>query len=340
MAQPAPVAVGVVLTHLKALCQSAETGPQRSSGVRPEDNVILNYGRAEVRAQAQADLAAMHDQGAAILRTVLWYHHAEDVRTGRRGDQLGLVEAAQGRLPDQAVANLMAFASDARDRGYGMFSIALGPQGHANPKCREREIYGACYQPELLDLTWQVTDQVAAALLPLERPGFQILLDISPEDCPSGRAGPLLEKNETDYTREMVTRFSRKYGHGFSVSCGGHPAARGLAGLKALNDIYRAAGARPSAIDVHLYATDPSEIDTVLGAADRMAKSYRAPLYVMETYADNAGLYAEASRLKASGRTPSLAGVTMWPKNAADACHVSLTPPYDLRRFTGRAAGP
>lgn len=335
LAETAPLQLGVGLSHLKARCAAAEVGPQRETGVQAQDNIILGYGQPAVRAQTRADLADMRRQGASILRATLWYRHAEDAQRGRRPDTLGMPDASQGRLPDPVLANLVAYASDARDAGYGLFAIAIGPQGHANPKCRQDQVWGACYQDRFLDLSWQVTDQIVAALRPLERPGFSVLFDIAPENCPTSLAGPLEAKVEADFIREMTTRFSRKYGQGFMVSCGGRPVERGLEGLKALEGIYRDAGMRPAAFDVHLYDSDPGDIDAVLGAADRLARSYSVPLYVMETDADNAPLWREAGRLKASGRTPSLAGVSIWPKNRADACHISLSPPYDLSRITG-----
>lgn len=335
LAQTGPLQLGIGLSHLKAQCTSTELGPQRETGVQPQDNIILGYDQPAVRAQTRADLTDMRRQGASILRATLWYRHAEDAQRGRRPDTLGMPDASQGRLPDQVLANLVAYASDARDAGYGLFSIAIGPQGHANPKCRQSEVWGACYQDRFLDLSWQVTDQVAGALRALRRPGFEVLIDVAPENCPTSLAGPLEAEVETGFIREMAGRFSRKYGQGFMVSCGGRPVERGLEGMKALEAIYRDAGVRPGAFDVHLYDSDPGDIDAVLGAADRLARSYAVPLYVMETDADNAPLWREAKRLKASGRTPSLAGVAVWPKNRADACHISVSPPYDLSRIAG-----
>jgi hypothetical protein len=180
-----------------------------------------------------------------------------------------------------------------------------------------------------------VVDQAAAALLPLQRPGFSVLIDIAPESCPSGIGGAELAKTQAQYTAGMAQRFAARYGRGWMVSCGGRPVARGVGGLKALEGVYRDAGVRPSAVDVHLYDSDLSDIDQVLGAGERLARRYGVPLYVMETDADNVALWREAQRLKATGRTPSLAGVGIWPKRAADACHIALSPPYDLGAFAG-----
>jgi hypothetical protein len=324
--------LGVALSHLKADCAAAEQGPRRASGVQASDNIILNYDRPQVRAETRADLAAMKRQGASMVRATLWFHHAEDVRLGRRAESLGIAEASGGRLEPSTAANLAAYAADVRGAGYGVFAIAVGEQGQGNPKCREGQVWGDCYQPQLFDLSWQVVDQVASALLPLQRPGFSVLIDISPENCPSV-GGPELVSTQTAYTRDMAIRFAGKYPSGWMVSCGGRPVARGLAGLKALDRIFHQAGVRPSAIDIHLYDSDAGDIDQVLGAGERMARRYGAPLYVMETDADNLALWREAQRLRATGRTPSLAGVGIWPKRAADACHIALSPPYDLSAF-------
>lgn len=331
-AQAPGLRLGVGLSHLKADCAGQAEGRKREAGVQAADNIILNYGQPQVRAETRRDLDAMRRGGASMVRATLWFHHGEDERMGRKQDPLGQLVATGGKLDAQAMANLTAYAGDVRDQGYGVFALAIGGQGHANPKCRQQE-WGGCYQPELFDLSWRVVDQVAAALLPLQRPGFTVLLDISPENCPSGIGGPLLEKTQTDFTRDMVVRFAGKYPQGWMVSCGGRPVSRGRAGLKALEDIYQAAGVRPSAIDIHLYDSDRGDIDEVLGAGDRLARRYGAPLYVMETDADNVALWTEARRLKASGRTPSLAGVALWPKRAADECHISVSPPYDLSAF-------
>jgi hypothetical protein len=332
-AQSSQVRLGVGLSHLKAACAEQGEGPPRQSGVQAGDNIIVNYDQPQVRAATRGDLEAMRRSGASMVRSTLWFHHGEDVRLGRRAEGLGLLEATGGRFQAADMDKLKAFAGDVRDAGYGVFAIALSVQGNANPKCKVgQEEWGACYRPELFDLTWQATDQIAQVLLPLQRPGFSVLIDISPENCPSV-GGALVEKNQADFTRDMAVRFAGKYPGGWMVSCGGKPVARGLMGLKSLEDIFQSAGVRPSAIDIHLYDSDRGDIDQVLGAGDRLARRYGAPLYVMETDADNVALWSEARRLRGSGRTPSLSGVSLWPKRAADACHISVSPPFDLSAF-------
>lgn len=329
----APFAVGFVLTHVKARCIGQDGPAHKDLGVRPEDYVVAHYDDPEVRSSVRAALDQMHGQGASIMRTNLWFRHAEDIQMARAPDPLGMLVASDGRLPAAKLANLVRLASDARSSGYTLFGVAIGPQGRSNPKCREGGVFGACYDPGLLERSWSVVDQTAAALLPLRTPGFQVVLDISPENCPDGEAGPLVERNEEAFTKAIVGRFARKYGTGFFASCGGAPPSRGARGLQALARIYREMNVRPALIDVHLYERNSNAVDAELINADRVAGGFGVPLYVMETYADDSVLFAEAERLKRARQAANLAGVMIWPLDAGAACQISISPPYDFRRI-------
>lgn len=330
--------IGFVMNYLKAECD--KQGPQPDAGVRPQDYILAQYDRPEIRQQTRAALAEMHAQGATIMRTNLGFRHAEDVEMARAPDPLGLFVASGGRLPAPKVANLVRLATDARNSGYTLFGVAIAPQGRSNPKCGSGGVYGACYDASYLGKTWSVIDQTAAALLPLRTNRFRVVFDISPENCPDGDGGALVGRNEEAFTRTMVGWFARKYGAQFFVSCGGAPPGRGLRGLEGLARIYRGTGARPALIDVHLYEQNPAAIDAEITNADGVARGLGVPLYVMETYADNAVLFAEADRLKRTHQAANLAGVMVWPLDAGAACQISISPPYDLSRILPRGKPP
>jgi hypothetical protein len=296
------------------------------------DNIVLDYAVPAVRDVVKRTLAAMRAQGAGIVRTILWFRHVNaNGRTLPSGaDVLGLLPATDGRLPVPVLQNIVTYASDVRNAGFRFLFLPIGPQVEANPKCRRLQ-WGDCFDAKTMALSWPVIDQVERAVRPLNAPGFHVMLDIAPEDCPEVASKDPIAQTMRDYARYMVTRFSAAYGRDFIVSCGGGPsAAVALRRVDAMAQLYRGTAVRPAALDVHIYDQPAGEIEKTLLGVEARAERMAVPFYVLETYHDHPDLFRSVRRLRRDGRLSSLQILAVFPLDHDRGCQESLVAPYSL----------
>ena len=100
---------------------------------------------------------------------------------------------------------------------------------------------------------------------------------------------------------------------------------------EALGELYQEIGARPLALDVHIYDQEtPDSVRQTLLAAEAVAERLHVPFYILETYADNLNLGAAINMLRARGELPSLQLIAAFPLKTSANCHESLSPPFSL----------
>lgn len=273
----------------------------------------------------------MKNDGASAMRGYLWYRHAEDTAFQlRRGDPIGLLVAADGKLPERDVSNFAAIVSDAKKLGYRRFVVLFGVQGSANTKCRKGNEFGGCYKSQLDGLTWGVTKQVVRALQPIASSDFDIVYDIAPESCPAG-SKLLVDKILATEQRTRATQYRDEFGDKhFIMSCGAGRAARGIAGIRAVASLYRELRIRPAAIDVHVYELEPDKVVDILTAANRAAAELGVPFDINETYYDHPNLFTAIARMESVNQLPALRQVLIFPLHARSNCQIDVSAPYDI----------
>jgi hypothetical protein len=251
-------------------------------------------------------------------------------RIARVGDPLGLAVAQQGRLGDAAIGNLLHYLADAHRIGYTRAVVVVSPEGDANPKCR-RQVWGGCYEPALFPLSRSVAEQVAASLGGPQLEGFDTSVDISPEGCFDPAANSLVERNLAQFTTAMLSAYMRRFHDSrWIVSCAAASMARVLPELDGLGALYNSVGARPAAIDIHVYEKDTAKIPPILSAGNRLASGIGVPLDINEAYYDNTALFSIIVQLLRAGELPRLRSIMVFPRRVTSRCQIDVGAPYDI----------
>jgi hypothetical protein len=332
--EPSKLLIGFTFTHLHAECASdrrSAAGVHRDAGVKAADNVLLNYASDDVRARARQILASMRQEGAEIARTIVWLRLGEPGGRPAGPEVLGLLPAPHGRLAPDLLRNIASYADDVRAAGYRVLVLPISSQIRGTPKCRRLE-WGDCFDPDTLPQTWTAVDQIEQTVAKIRTAEFRIILDIAPESCPEPESRQPIHETLATYTRFMVRHFAAAHGDNFIVSCGAGPtAATAERRLHALGNLYQVTGARPLALDIHIYDQKTSDsIRQTLLATEAEARRLGVPFYILETYADNPTLIAAVRELRARGELPSLQMMAAFPLKLLANCQESLSPPFSL----------
>ena len=330
------VALGMTLTHLSvapdadALCSAGGS----VASLAGQDNILLRYSDPQARQRANGYLRTMAARGASTLRDVVWFRHAEDNAAARAAagrDALGLAVATDGRFPTGYIENIVALASDAKAAGFRRAIFVIGPQGAANPKCRQNKQWGACYDDRFEERSWSVVRQVAEALRTPALAGIDLILDIAPEMCFVRNSAQDVDRKFERYATHMLTRYRDAFRDDrFIMSCGGGSGPRNERMLRDTSALFDELGVRPAFLDIHLYLTEPRWLVPTLVAADGTARRLHIPLVVGETFVDHVELFQTIARLKGDGQLTSLAGIVVWPLRVGSTCAIGVPPPYDL----------
>lgn len=342
-AQAGALALGFTLTHL-AVDVAAEPSCRAKGGsgatIRAQDNIIVRYDDPAVRERVRAMLRQMHAQGASVLRTNLWFRHAEDRAFGPRArDPLGLMVASAGALPGRYLSQLERYLLDARQAGFEQFILVAGVQGRANPRCRAAGgEWGSCYEADLTPLSFGVVEQVVAHLQRSDLEGLKLIFDIAPSTCAPSDSARRVDRQLMAYARFMVKSYRERFGdRRFIASCGGNDARRAERGLAAQSAMYRALGVLPAAMDLHIYVTDRDAVTRLIDVAQREASGLGVPLIIGETYFDHPNVFDTLRTQR--GRWPALGTLLVWPRLEQSACHFSVAPPYALAPIVQRLGG-
>jgi hypothetical protein len=272
----------------------------------------------------------MNAAGASVLRTIMWFRHAEDEAMARRTrDPLGLQIASDGKLEPWVLNNLAAYARDARLNGYRRMIVVLSAQGTANPKCRRGGEWGACYDDRLIHNTWSVIAQVVSHLKSADLAGMDMTYDISPTSCVPEKSKLDVDRKLEAYSRYMVMQYQQRFQDSkFITSCGGANDKRAAEGVIARAKMFRELGVKPAAIDLHLYETDRHDAIQLGKTANNEARALGVPLIIAETYFDHPSAFELArSRRK---ELPQLSTMLVFPRLTSSACQFSVAPPYVL----------
>lgn len=215
--QLASLEIGFTLTHetvdteAEDACTAKQGGGASVEGV---NNIVKHYDDPALRRRVQSLLTQMAADGARVMRTMVWFRHAEDAQMAARPkDPLGLLVATDGKLHEKEVSNIVNFVSDAQAAGYRRFFVVLGPQGMSNPKCRKGTVWGGCYDEGFLEQSWSVISQVVTALHTPHPSKIEVIVDLSPENCGAdSRSKMPVYRNKSNYTHSVVSqRYSNRF---------------------------------------------------------------------------------------------------------------------------------
>ncbi|MCI0557552.1 MAG: hypothetical protein MN733_03580, partial [Nitrososphaera sp.] len=263
--QLASLDIGFTLTHetvdteAEDACTAKQGGGASVDGV---NNIVKHYDDQALRQRVQSLLTKMAADGARVMRTIVWFRHAEDAEMAvRPKDPLGLLVATDGKLREKEVSNIVNFVSDAQAAGYRRFFVVVGPQGTSNPKCRKGTVWGGCYNEGFLEHSWSVISQVVTALHTPQLSKIEVIVDLSSENCADSRSKIPVYRNMSNYTQYMLTRYRDKFGdQKFIESCGTGSEDVVFPALSSQENLFRELGVRPASVDVHIYETDQEMI--------------------------------------------------------------------------------
>lgn len=335
-AEPAPGALnfGFTLTHVRvdvAAESRCAKGGASGATLSSEYNILTHYDDPAVRSRVGEMLRQMNAEGATVLRTNLWFQHAEDEAMARRGkDPLGLLTATAGKLPRADLDRLAAYIRDARLAGYRRFILIAGIQGTANPRCKGDGEWGSCYDRNLTPKTWSVIEQTVRHLRAADLAGMDVIYDIAPSACFPEGSQRLVDRNFDAYTRYMVSQYKRVFGDSkFILSCGGADDRRASKSLVTQARMFKELGVKPAAIDLHVYETVREDVISLAKTANQEAQALGVPLIFAETFVDHPNVF---DLVKVRDRVlPQLTTLLIWPRHTASQCQISAAPPYDLQ---------
>ena len=260
-----------------------------------------------LRAQADAQLQQMRNQGQKKLALVLWF---ADLR--KAGDCAGfLLNSTAGRFSDGVIKNLQDFLAHASSIGYDEVQIRFAPLWKNAPWT-----WGA-WDPDLYNQNWSVIRQTIAATR--NTPGLHVIYDLGVEQ---GGRDPVRFPQNSPYVQKLwadyLKVFPRKDCDGFSIAM-----APGRVRL-ALQDML-AAGQPPAELAIDTYNSRDPKI--ALAESEMRSLGLSLPILIQETAYDDPQMYLAIARDAASSGAV-IRAVMQWPGLEGNKTMLPLAPTY------------
>jgi hypothetical protein len=314
---------GSVLAFLRVGAYATE--PTQANWDRDVRAAVTHYHLDPERLRAH--LRGLREAGQRKVAVVLWFTEPID---GHDTWAHAVVPRADGSLPPQARANLMAFLADIDALGFDEVQVRFGPQGGAEWRCFKNP---ACYanpslreNPFLEEAITYSWDVIRTVIDDVEAQGFGTprLYDVAAEY--PGHPFMAEVPGWNRYTSRLwELAWARYTPRGVAVNMSFNHAQ--VAGTEASFDLFDRVG-WPEKLSIDVYENIYGSFGVL---ADALARRGRQgfPVFVQETFLDDAWT-ADELRRAATDFGVNLKYVMQWPAHRPLVSHASTE---DMRPY-------